>query len=367
MSFTGPPSFTEPLAPSFEISQISSFTEVPQISSFTRPQSMSDLHPRIEQKIPGDLKRIPLNDIIQATNDFAEENIIEKNYGWKVYKGELSGKKLAFVLVEERHFINIHRVVTLSSLPEHQNIVSFTGCCDEYHQMIFVLEHPTRRGLDKHVTGAHLTWLMRVNICLDIASGLNYLQNHLPTHEMNIEDLNSTSILLDENWQAKIQLIAPSAYIKPLSFYIANGMQSEIYIANQMDDVDISRVHKAPLSFIDPLYIQTGMQSEIYSFGVILIELLCGRLAVTEDEDGRFLINLASKHYKNGTLTELVDPVLRQEMNRDSFTVFSEIAYACLDENQDKRPTISQVVEELQKVLRLQQPFEISELQQVSY
>ncbi|PWA29906.1 protein kinase-like domain-containing protein [Artemisia annua] len=112
---------------------------------------------------------------------------------------------------------------------------------------------------------------------------------------------------------------------------------------------------------------QTGrQQSEIYSFGVILFELLCARPAVTYDEEGgeQFLSKLARSHYEKGTLTEIIDPVLWVQMNRDSFTVFSELAYQCLSEDLSIRPTISAVIEQLQKVLKLQQGPEISELQQ---
>ncbi|PWA81487.1 protein kinase-like domain-containing protein [Artemisia annua] len=234
----------------------------------------------VPQQIPREFDhyRIPLEDIIQATNNFAEENIIEKYSCWIVYKGELSGKKLAFILVDAEYRLNFGIAVMLSSMPKkkHQNVVPLICRCDEDDKMILVLEYPTHGSLDKY---------------------------------------------------AKIQLITPSNAFLELTF---------------------------PRKF-DP----------IESFGVILFELLCGRLAVTEDEDERFLISLASKHYEKGTLTEIIDPLLRVQMSRDSFAVFSEIAYACVDMNKDKRPTISKVVEELQKALRLQQGFEISELEHV--
>ncbi|GJW20754.1 kinase-like domain-containing protein [Tanacetum coccineum] len=325
-----------------------SFTR-PTSTFFTRPPSFGYMDLSINQQIPKDLDRFPLKDIIQATNNFSEENIIEKNSEWIVYNGEFSGKKLAFILVESNNYtmINIRRVVMFSSLPKHQNIVSFIGCCDNYDdKVIFVLEHLTRGGLDKYVSGTHLTWLMRVRICLDIASGLHYLHE---THAMKIEDLNSASIHLDENWQAKIQLITPSAFIcntRPRSAIIGDLRVPVTSYRGQVEYVDEGELG--------------------YSFGVILFELLCARLAVNDEEGGtQFFSKLARSHYEKGTLTEIVDPLLRAQMNRDSIVIFSEIAYRCLNEDPSLRPTILVVIEELQKVLKLQQGFEISEHQQI--
>ncbi|GJS89143.1 kinase-like domain-containing protein [Tanacetum coccineum] len=330
-----------------------SFTGHP---SFTEPPSLSSVPPRNWPKsaeILRDIVSIPLKDIIQATNNFADEKIIEKGYGWIVYKGELSGKKLAFVLVNERYIDTSHAFM-LSSLPEHLNIVPFIGCCDMEGKMIFVIELPTRGSLDKYVTGEHLTWLMRVRICHDIASGLH----HAETHEMAIKDLNISCVHIDENWQAKIQLIKCTMLSDiPQSFY---DIIRRPY-TDTLDEVVFARPYIEGGWRIRPL--------EIYYFGVILLELLCGRLAVTKDEDNQQFLNklLASEHYVNGTLTEIVDPVLRVQMNRDSFNVFKELAYACMNMYEYKRPRISTIVEQLQKVLKLQQGFEISQHQQVSY
>ncbi|GJV93914.1 RNA-directed DNA polymerase, eukaryota [Tanacetum coccineum] len=228
------------------------------------------------------VKEIPLTDIIQATSNFVERNIIDRYYGCKVYKGELSRKKFAFVLIDEGYTTNFYRLAT------HPNIVPFTGCCDEDGKAILVLEHPTRGGLDKY-----------------------YLQNNPRTNEMKNEDLNSASIHLDENWQAKIQLITPSALIRrindPPSISEFRRRGSSMYYEDQLDDVDISLVREGRLGYLYSSYLETGRLSEIYSFGVMLFELLCSRLAVTYDEDGgaRFLSKLACSHYEEGTLTEI--------------------------------------------------------------
>nr|GFA13962.1 protein kinase-like domain-containing protein [Tanacetum cinerariifolium] len=135
---------------------------------------------------------------------------------------------------------------------------------------------------------------------------------------MDIDDLNSASIHLDENWQAKIQLITPCV----------------LYIKYNIEMVDPGPRRR----WDDAL-------SEIYAFGEILFELLCGRLAVTDDEQGgtKLFNELARSHYENGTLTDIIDPLLRVQMNRDAIAIYSEVAYRCLNEDPSICPTISVV------------------------
>ncbi|GJX98293.1 hypothetical protein Tco_0355312 [Tanacetum coccineum] len=132
---------------------------------------------------------------------------------------------------------------------------------------------------------------------------------------MKIEDLNSASIHLDENWQAKIRLITPSALIDTAA-------------------PTLSAVH----------------------------QLVTPTVYRVEEGGTPFLSKLARNHYEKGTLTEIIDPLLRVQMNRDSIAIFSEVACRCL--NPFTRQRMSVVIEQLQKVLELQQGFEISKLEQ---
>lgn len=293
--------------------------------------------------------RIPLKDIKEATNNFGHENVIgEGSYG-KVYKGELLRSKglvtVAAKLVDRRfshggtHFLNDMKV--LSSYV-HTNIVSFIGFCDEHGEKIVVEEFVTYGSLEKYLSSSRLTWLRRLQICLGAARGLNYLHNGLKGQSSVLHcDVRSRTILLDENWQAKISGfgLPVMGSMHPTIFGIIGG-----------------------LGYVDPRYIQTGTvskESDVYSFGVVLFEVLFGKLAYEINEDNKQLLGpFARLRYEEGTLNKIINPILREQMTTDSLEAFSAIAYQCLEKHRSKRPTMIEIVQKLEQVLGLQQQFE---------
>ncbi|KAK1410784.1 hypothetical protein QVD17_37323 [Tagetes erecta] len=110
----------------------------------------------------------------------------------------------------------------------------------------------------------------------------------------------------------------------------------------------------------DPEYEKNGMlkrESDIYSFGVVLFEVLCGRLVndpIYMKKNERGLAPLVRHHFYNGTQEDMIDPIIMEETrenNMDSLHIVIEIANQCMAENQDQRPTMKVVVKELEKAL----------------
>ncbi|GKD17613.1 kinase-like domain, phloem protein 2-like protein, partial [Tanacetum coccineum] len=92
----------------------------------------------------------------------------------------------------------------------------------------------------------------------------------------------------------------------------------------------------------------------MYSFGIVLFELLCGRGSISEHPDNKYLATLAVFHYKKKILDEIIDPVLWKQMDPQSFNVFVETAYDCLNEERSQRPNIDEIVARLESALKLQ-------------
>ncbi|XP_071720221.1 uncharacterized protein [Rutidosis leptorrhynchoides] len=338
----------------------------------------------IGRKLGGPLRNLiefKLDDIKTATENFADKYLIGYGTYGKVYKGELKlfdanissgieGKnpekmhmKCNYVAI--KHILNDEKghgkqgfflEIEMLGRCRHPNIVSLLGYCNEDSEMILVSEFVPNGSLYDYLENikkeTNPDWFQRINICLDIAYGLDYLHTNITDKEMIIHrDIKSANILLDKNFEAKI----------------ADFGLSKFYHENESRSTMITSTIAGTDYYTDPVYLRTRKlkkASDIYSLGVVLFEILSGRLANDElycAENIKGLAAVARKCFNEGTLVKIIDPNLMEEgdelrvgPNQESLEVFAEIAFRCLAKTQDKRPTIKVVIEELQNALNLQ-------------
>lgn len=326
---------------------------------------------------------IPLKDIISATNNFGKEYCIDDERGFGVvYKAKLDHfdrekllstyeknidelpKRNSTVAIKrlnsaeyENDEIGLNAEIEILTRCEHRNVVSLLGFCKEGAERILIYEHASSHGgledyWQKPSDMAPLTWLQRIKICIEVARGLNYI------HKQNIihRDIRSNNILLDKNWEAKI-----------FDFGLAR-----LIPANQQANTPIITDRIAgTYVYLDPEYSERGLlrkATDVYSFGVVLFEILSGRLAfdpVYFEEHDKGIAPLARERFKNGTINEIVDPALKEEIDENNFTLnrgpnqesldtFAKLAYECLSETHEGRPTTEAIIRELEKALYLQ-------------
>nr|XP_043617439.1 probable receptor-like protein kinase At5g20050 [Erigeron canadensis] len=292
---------------------------------------------------------IPFQDIQDATKSFT--TVIGKGGYGLVYKGELLlSNKLTSVAIKRldsnisgqglKEFL---REIELLSRFKHPNLVSLLGFCEENGEKMLVYEYAERGSLDKYLTKGEstvqLTWLQRINICIDAARGLDYLHNHVAQDRRVIHrDIKSANILLSHDWKAMIAdfgLSLISRAHENVSFIITN----------------VSGTH----GYCDPEYLHTGIltkESDVYSFGVVMFEVLCGTLSfVNVNSEQGFLAHLAKRYYKEGRLHEIIDPCLKIEVDPDSLNTFSTIAIECLHNNREQRPSMGLVLQKLEEMI----------------
>ncbi|GKB23664.1 kinase-like domain, phloem protein 2-like protein [Tanacetum coccineum] len=94
-------------------------------------------------------------------------------------------------------------------------------------------------------------------------------------------------------------------------------------------------------------------KSYIYSFGIILFELLCGRKPVGDDPYNKYLAPVVIFHYRVKTLDVIIDPDLWKQMDQQPLNIFVETTYECLNEEQSQHPNIEEIVTRLEKDLEL--------------
>ncbi|GKB88513.1 kinase RLK-Pelle-LRR-I-1 family protein, partial [Tanacetum coccineum] len=148
---------------------------------------------------------------------------------------------------------------------KHENVIGLVGYCGEKGEKIIVYEYASKGSLDRWLRHIDLTWRRRLAICIDIASGLEFLHGTSDVKQEVVihRDIKTANILLNDDWKAKIADFGLSL-ISPIN-------QKMNYVIDNA---------KGTSGYCDPQYITTSMltkESDIYSFGVLLFEILCGR------------------------------------------------------------------------------------------
>ncbi|KAJ0690857.1 putative protein kinase RLK-Pelle-LRR-I-1 family [Helianthus annuus] len=298
-----------------------------------------------------DSLRISFEDIRLATQNF--KTIIGRGRHGNVYRGEVLGVNGPTPIAVKQYGENGEKEF-LTELEirfeyKHENIMGLIGYCNEDNKKFLVHEHAPNGGLDCHVDNDNLTWTKRLKIGIDVAIGLDFL--HGGDSPVIHRGINSYSILLNGDWKAKIT---------GFGFSLITSINDEI-------DFVVNIACGTP-GYVDPQYMKSGFltrESDIYSLGVVLCEMMCGRTAfsyvISMDEPRNDLADLVKRHYEEGKVDELVFKGIKDQIVPKSMVAFLKIANECLYDEREKRPKASEVVLQLKKALEFQEDIEIWE------
>ncbi|WJX80805.1 hypothetical protein P8452_63756 [Trifolium repens] len=310
-------------------------------SSKTKNEGSSSLPPHL-------CRYFTIAEIRAATNNFDDVFIIGVGGFGNVYKGCIDGSTpVAIKRLKSgsqqgaNEFMN--EIELLSQL-RHIHLVSLVGYCNEDTEMILVYEFMQHGTLCEYLYGSNnqpLPWKQRLEILLGAARGLHYLHAEVK-HKIIHRDVKSTNILLDEKWVAKVSDFG-------LSKVGPTGIST----------THVSTMVKGSLGYLDPEYYmfqRLTLKSDVYSFGVVLLEVLCARPPLVRDLDKNTasLVCWFQKCYNEGVAIEqIVDPFLRDSITDECLKCYCKLALSCLHDDGTQRPTMSQVIGDLEFALQL--------------
>ncbi|KAJ0735725.1 putative protein kinase RLK-Pelle-LRR-I-1 family [Helianthus annuus] len=300
------------------------------------------------QEFPDSL-HIPFEDIRRATGDFSLTNLIGNGGFGRAYRGEMPLNDEPSHIVAKRNDAGLGQgeeefltEIEILFQYKHENIIGLVGYCKKINERILVYEYASNGSLNRYVKHASLTWRKRLQICIDVAMGLDFLHRGTSTQAVVIHrDIKSTNILLNGEWKAKI----------------GDFGLSRISPGNSGFDVMID-IPCGTYGYIDPLYLKGGLlsrESDIYSLGVVLLEMMCGRI----QDPHKNLVDLVKRYHKEGRVVELVFEGIRDKIVPKSLIAFVNIACECLNDEREKRPTASKVVLQLKEALKFQVSFHL--------
>ncbi|CAF2123709.1 BnaA03g19850D [Brassica napus] len=277
-----------------------------------------------------------------ATNNFSNANKLGKGGFGTVYKGRLlDGKEIAVKRLSKMSLQGTDEFkneVKLIARLQHINLVRLIGCCIDKGEKMLIYEYLENLSLDSHIFDitrrSNLNWQMRFDITNGIARGLVYL--HRDSRFMIIHrDLKASNVLLDKNMTPKIS-----------DFGMARIFGRDDAEAN-------TRKVVGTYGYMSPEYAMDGifsMKSDVFSFGVLLLEIISGKKnnGFYNSNHDLNLLAFVWRKWKEGKWLEILDPII---IDSSSSTCQAheilrciQIGLLCVQERAEDRPVMASVM-----------------------
>uniref|UniRef100_A0A6N2N4J3 Protein kinase domain-containing protein n=2 Tax=Salix viminalis TaxID=40686 RepID=A0A6N2N4J3_SALVM len=294
----------------------------------------------------GSAKTFTLNDIERATNSFDASRILGEGGFGIVYSGLLDDGREVAVKVLKRYDQHggrefLAEVEMLSRL-HHRNLVKLVGICTEGHTRCLVYELIPNGSVESHLHGVDqetdpLDWDARMKIALGAARGLAYLHEDSSPGVIH-RDFKSSNILLEPDFTPKVS-----------DFGLARPAVDE-------GNKHISTHIMGTFGYLAPEYAMMGhllVKSDVYSYGVVLLELLTGRKPVDLSQppgQENLVVHVRPLLTCKEGLEAIVDPTIKSSVSFDTIAKVAAIASMCVQPEVSHRPFMGEVVQALKLV-----------------
>ncbi|XP_066329479.1 cold-responsive protein kinase 1-like isoform X2 [Miscanthus floridulus] len=304
------------------------------------------------EDVPGgtNITKYTYKELVRATDNFNHSNKIGEGGFGSVYKGQLRNGTIIAVKVlsmESRQGVRefLNELMAISGI-SHDNLVKLYGYCVEGDQRILVYNHLENNSLAQTLLGSRhsniqFNWETRVNICLGIARGLEYLHHGVSPHIVH-RDIKASNILLDRDLTPKISDFGLAKLLPPNATHVSTRVAGT-------------------LGYLAPEYAIRGQvtrKSDVYSFGVLLLEIVSGRSnsdtrLAYEDQillekfpeitNGVLLLQ-TWMYYEQGILEKIIDRSLGSDLDVAQACRFLKVGLLCTQDVTRYRPDMSKVI-----------------------
>ncbi|KAE9610257.1 putative transferase, protein kinase RLK-Pelle-LRR-Xb-1 family [Lupinus albus] len=290
------------------------------------------------ETVENSLQKLTLADLLEATNNFHCDRIVGSGGFGVVYKAQLKDGSVVAIkkLIHgsgqgDKEFAA--EMETIGRI-KHQNLVPLLGYCQVEEERLLVYEYMKYGSLDilhdQKKAGIKLDWAARKTIMIGAARGLAFLHHNCTPHIVH-RDMKSSNVLLDENLEARIADFGTARLVNAMDTYLS-----------------VSTLSGTP-GYVPPEYYQTSRCStkgDVYSYGVVLLELLTGRKPTGSSDFGDDNLVGWVKQHAESRKFDVFDPELRKEDPSPEVELvqYLHVAFACLHYRPRKRPTMIQVM-----------------------
>ncbi|KAG6631027.1 probable LRR receptor-like serine/threonine-protein kinase At1g06840 isoform X1 [Carya illinoinensis] len=292
-------------------------------------------------KIDG-VKSFTYGELATATNNFNSSTLAGQGGYGKVYKGILvDGSVVAIKRAQEGSLQGEKEFLTeieLLSRLHHRNLVSLVGYCDEECEQMLIYEFMSNGTLRDNLSAkakGPLNFAMRLRIALGSAKGILYLHTDANPPIFH-RDIKASNILLDSKYTAKVADFGLSR--------LAPVADIEGTVPNY-----VSTVVMGTPGYLDPEYFLTHKltdKSDVYSLGVVFLELLTGMQPISH---GKNIVREVNVAYQSGMIFSIIDEQMGSYPS-ESVVKFFNLALKCCQEETDARPSMVEVVRELESI-----------------
>lgn len=218
----------------------------------------------------------------------------------------------------------------------HKNLVQLQGWCVEKGELLLVYEFMPNGSLDNVLyqdsrSGVVLKWRYRYNIAVGLASVLSYLHQECEQQVIH-RDIKTSNIMLDAGYNARLG-----------DFGLARLMDH--------DKSPVSTLTAGTMGYLAPEYLQYGKATEktdVYSYGVVILELACGRRPIEREEDGQKMVNLVDwvwKLYYEGKIAAAADERMNGAFEEAEVQKLLLIGLSCANPDSGERPSMRRVLQ----------------------